>query len=172
MTVIQDGETTTWAGTFTKGEYTPTTAETFNFAGQFDIFGGFGLSDEVKAYVDSEKDLFPTAAKEAVGSVKIQDYSNRKFIKTCKQEEIGPVKLTLHATQVFENDLLGGKLTSILAWDEDDYYYAIHYLDSVEVYEGDEFTVYAVPCGVSGFDNVGGGTTNVTVLLACSFEGK
>lgn len=172
VTVVQDGETTTWAGTFAKGEYTPTTAEKFNFAGQFDTFGTFSLSDEVKAYIASEKDLFPTADEKAIRSAKIQEYSNRKFIKTCKQEDVGPVKLTLHAAQVFENDLLGGKITSILAWDEDGYCYAIHYLDSVEVYEKDEFTVYAVPCSVACFDNVGGGTTNVTVLLACHFEGK
>lgn len=62
-----------------------------------------------------------------------------------------------------------GRLSQRMAnpWhDTDGNYYVLYYLDTVEVYEGDEFTAYALPCSTSGFDNVGGGTTNVVIMLA------
>ena len=70
----------------------------------------------------------------------------------------------------FEDDFGDGKLTSILAVDEEFNYYALYYTDSVEVYDEDEFTVYALPCATSGFDNIGGGTTNVVVMIANHIE--
>ena len=41
-----------------------------------------------------------------------------------------------------EDDYLGGKLTYLLAADDDNNYYALYYLDSTEVYNEDTFTAY------------------------------
>lgn len=115
----------------------------------------------------TKENLFPTATNEAIQSSDIQDFSSKQFNKTRKQDQIGLVKLDLYAVQVFEDDYLGGKLTYLLAADDDNNYYALYYLDSTEVYNEDTFTAYAIPCSTSSFDNISGGTTNVIVLAAC-----
>ena len=118
-------------------------------------------------YIDENENLFPTATNEAVQSSDIQDFSSKQFNKTRRQDQIGLLKLDLYAVQVFEDDYLGGKLTYLLAADDDNNYYALYYLDSTEVYNEDTFTAYAIPCSTSSFDNISGGTTNVIVLAAC-----
>ena len=157
-------------GNFTKGEYTPTQAQAFDYIGDLDFFGTFKLSDEQAEYIDSHNELFPTCEKATADATDLVNFTYKKFTKTRKQEEIGLIKLKLTAQQVFEDDILDGKLTSLLARDTDNNYYAIYYRDSVEVYDGDTFTVYAIPCTTSSFDNIGGGTTTVIVLLACNME--
>ena len=169
-TIIKDGETLEMAGTYTNGEFTPTAGESFNYIGQLDLFGKFALPDAVIDYIDTNENLFPAAADEVIQSSDIQDFSSKQFNKTRKQDQIGLVKLDLYAVQVFEDDCLGGKLTCLLAADGDANYYALYYLDSAEVYDGDTFTAYAVPCSTSSFDNISGGTTNVIVLAACCIE--
>lgn len=164
--ITADGESMTMEGTYTNGEYTPTVGETFNYIGQLDYFGKFTVPSDVVQYVDSHLELFPTAIKDNVQSIETKNFLYKKFVKTRMQEDLGLVKLSLYAVQVFEDDCLNGKLTSVLAVDTDGNYYVLYYLDTVEVYEGDEFTAYALPCSTSGFDNVGGGTTNVVVMLA------
>lgn len=169
-TIINDGETLEMSGTYTNGEFTPTTGESFNYIGQLDLFGKFAISDAVIEYIDANENLFPTATNEAVQSSDIQDFSSKQFNKTRRQDQIGLVKLDLYALQVFEDDCLGGKLTYLLAADDDNNYYALYYLDSTEVYDEDTFTAYAIPCSTSSFDNISGGTTNVIVLAACYIE--
>jgi len=108
--------------------------------------------------------------KTTIKSLKLQEFSYKKFNKTKKQDEIGLVKLKLKAQQTFEDDFFDNKLTSVLAYDSDGNNYVVYYLDSVEVYDGDAFTVYAIPCSLSSFDNIGGGATNVIVFLGSYFE--
>ncbi|MFR5823235.1 MAG: hypothetical protein ACLUE5_04805, partial [Dysosmobacter sp.] len=110
-TIINDGETLEMSGTYTNGEFTPTTGESFNYIGQLDLFGKFTISDAVIEYIDENENLFPTATNEAIQSSDIQDFSSKQFNKTRKQDQIGLVKLDLYAVQVFEDDYLGGKLT-------------------------------------------------------------
>lgn len=157
-------------GTYTNGEFTPTPSEAFNYIGQLDFFGTFKLSNEQFEFIDDQKQLFPTCDKSVVEDTALVDFTYKQFTKTRKQEELGLIKLTLIAQQVFEDDVLDGKLTSLLARDDEYNYYAVYYRDSVEVYDGDAFTVYAIPCSTSSFDNVGGGTTTVIVLLACYMQ--
>ena len=171
VTTITDNEgTLIMEGTYTKGEFTPTIGESFNYIGQFDTFGKFSVPDTVIEYIDSNTDIFPKATKEIIQSASIQAFSNKQFIKTRKQDEVGLVKLDLYVVQVFEDDFLSGKLTSLLATDEDANCYALYYLDTAEVYEGDSLTAYAVPCATSSFDNIGGGTTNVVVMAVSYIE--
>ena len=136
-----------------------------------DYFGTFKLSDEQAEFVDSHKELFPTCEKATAESTDLVNFAYKEFTKTRKQDEIGLIKLKLTAQQVFEDDLSwGDKLTSVLARDDDYNYYSVYYCDSVEVYDGDTFTAYAIPCTTSSFDNIGGGTTLVVVLLACCVQ--
>ena len=157
-------------GRFTDGAFTPTTGQTCNFIGQLGIFGRFSVPEDVMHYIDSHDKLFPVCEIEAIDDAELNHFSNKQFKKLRKQEEIGLVRLSLHTQQVFEDDLFDGKLTSVLAYDDGGEFYAVYYLDSVDAYEGDDITVYAVPCATSSFDNIGGGTTLVTVLLCCSMS--
>lgn len=171
-TIIVDGETLiTMEGNYINGEYSPTAGQIFNLIGQTDLFGGYSLSDDIVNYIDSHKELFPTCEKATVEATDLQNFSNKQFSKTRKQEEIGLIKLKLTAQQVFEDDFLGGgKLTSMLAFDDDFNCYALYYLDTIDVYKEDTFIAYALPVARSSFENVGGGSTLVTVLLSCFIE--
>jgi hypothetical protein len=169
-TLTNGGETLQMAGTYTQGVFTPTAGESFNYIGQLDLFGKFAVPEAVVEYIDSNISVFPIATKETIQSADIQEFSSKQFIKTRKQEQIGLVKLNLYAVQVFEDDYLNGKLTYLLAADDDNNYYAMYYLGSAEVYDEDTFTAYAIPCTTSSFDNIGGGTTNVIVIAACYIE--
>lgn len=169
-TIVSNGETLRMAGTYTKGEFTPTTGEVYDFIGQLDLFGKFSVPASVIEYIDSNENLFPVATEEMIQSAKIQDFSYKQFTKTRKQEDIGLVSVDLYAVQVFEDDFMDGKITYMLAVDDDNNYYALYYLDTVEVYEDDSFSAYAVPCATTGFDNIGGGTTNVVAMAVSYIE--
>ena len=164
--ITNDDGTLQMAGTYTKGEFTPTPGESFNYIGQLDLFGKFSLSDDVIEYIDTHSELFPTANKDEIQTISTQEFSSKQFNKTRKQEKIGLVKLDLYAVQVFEDDYMDGKLTYILGADDEGSYYALYYLGSADIYDEDTFTAYAVPCATSSFENVGGGTTNVIVMAA------
>ena len=62
------------------------------------------------------------------------------------------------------------KLTYLLGVDNEENYYAVYYQGSAEVYDGDEITVYAIPCETTSFSNVSGGSTNVVVMAACAIN--
>ena len=64
-TIINDGETLEMSGTYTNGEFTPTTGESFNYIGQLDLFGKFAVPDAVIEYIDANENLFPTATNKA-----------------------------------------------------------------------------------------------------------
>lgn len=168
--ITNDDGTVQMAGTYTKGEFTPTSGESFNYIGQLDLFGKFSLSDAVIEYIDTNSQLFPTSTKDKIQSITTQEFSSKQFNKTRKQDTIGLVKVNLYAMQVFEDDYMNGKLTYILAADDDGGYYALYYLDSVNIYDNDTFTAYAIPCTTSSFDNISGGTTNVIVMAASYIE--
>lgn len=122
-------------------------------------------------YIDSQPELFPIGDADAIAQAALQDFSSKQFKKSGEQQDLGLVRMKgLYTVQVFEQDYLGGKLTSILAMDDDGEFYVLHYLDAVEVYEGDTFDVYALPCGTSSFDNISGGVTNVIVMAASYFS--
>ena len=80
---------------------------------------------------------------------------------------IGLISLDLYAAQVYEDEFedINDTVTYLLAVDADENLYALYYLDSADVYDGDVFTVYALPVATSSYENVSGGTTNVIVLI-------
>ena len=158
------------AGTYTKGEFTPTVSETYNLIGQLDYLGKFTLSDSISEYMDLNEDLFATTV-DTIKEMDISEFSHKQFAKTGKQEKVELVKLkNLYAMQVFEEDFFNDKLTWILASDDDFNYYAIYYLGTAELYAEDTFTLYSIPCANSSFENVSGGVTNVVVMAASCIE--
>ena len=165
-----DGETYEMAGTYSKGEFTPSTGEFLDCMGQLDLFGPYKLAESVIDFIDDNSDLFPNATKKALENAKIVDFSYKHFKKTREQEKIGLVRLDLSAVQVFEDDFFSKKLTYLLGVDNEENYYAVYYQGSAEVYDGDEITVYAIPCDTTSFSNVSGGSTNVVVMAACAIN--
>ena len=73
------------------------------------------------------------------------------------------------ALQVFQEDIYGHTITYIFCGDENNNYYSIFY-DGVlpDVYDGVYISFTGLPVSSSGFENVGGGTTNVIVMIASS----
>ncbi len=171
-TAKTDGQTMTRAGTYTRGVFTPTVGETFNYIGQMDLYGVFELSDRIVSYIDEHPEFFPVAEKYKVEEAPLRDFEYRQFTKTRSQEDIGLIKLKLYAVQVYEDKIedTGDMVTSILAADDDSNLYALYYLSSVEVYDGDSFTAYVLPVATSSYSNVSGGTTIVIDLLGSYIE--
>ena len=171
-TAKTDDQTMTRAGTYTRGVFTPTVGETFNYIGQMDLYGVFELSDSIISYIDEHSEFFPVAEKYKVEEAPLRDFEYRQFTKTRSQEDIGLIKLKLYAVQVYEDKIedTGDTVTSILAADDDSNLYALYYLSSVEVYDGDSFTAYVLPVATSSYSNVSGGTTIVIDLLGSYIE--
>ncbi len=73
---------------------------------------------------------------------------------------------------IYETDFedIGETVTYLLAFDIDKNYYALYYLGSVDVYDGNIIITYSLPVATSSFDNVGGGTTNVVVMVTSQME--
>ena len=167
-----DGETLTRKGTYTKGVFTPTVGEKYDYLGQMDLYGVFSLSDGVISYIDSHPEYFPKADRPDAKAAILRDFEYRQFTKTRKQDTLGLIKLELYAAQVYEDEFkeINGTVTYLLAIDSDENLYALYYLDSAEIYDGDAFTAYAIPVATSSYDNVSGGTTNVIILIGSYLE--
>lgn len=170
VTTISNNSSYQLTGTFTEGEYTPTASEAFGVLGNMGIFGPFQVSQEQAAFIDGHNELFPTCERATAEAADLVNFAYREFTKMRKQEEIGLVKLRLTAIQVFEDDFIDGKVTYLLARDSEGQTYTVYYQNHAEIYDGDAFTVYALPCAITSFDNIGGGTTSVIVLLACHMQ--
>ena len=164
---ISDGVTLIRAGTYTRGLYTPTVGEKYNYLGQMDLYGVFSLSDSVISYIDSHSEYFPQADRPDAAAAILRDFEYRQFTKTRKQDTIGLIKLELYAVQVYEDEFeeLNDTVTYLLAVDADENVYTLYFLDSVEIYDGDAFTAYALPVTTTSYENISGGTTNAVVLI-------
>lgn len=167
-----DGETYIRRGTYTRGVFTPTVGEKYDYLGQMDLYGIFSLSDSVIAYINAHPEYFPRADKPDAEAAVLRDFEYRQFTKTRKQDTIGLIKLELYAAQVYEDEFedINDTVTYLLAADADENLYTLYYLGSAEIYDGDVFTVYAIPVATASYDNVSGGTTNVIVLIGSYLE--
>ena len=171
--ITGDGETYTYSGTFTKGEFTPTTGEKYDYLGKLDLYGIFTLPGNVITYIDSHPEYFPVADKPDVEAAVLRDFEYRQFTKTRKQETIGLIKLELIAAQVYEDAFdedTNEMVTYLLGADKDENLYTLFYLDTAEIYDGDIFTVYALPVATTSYENVSGGITNAIVLVGSYIE--
>ncbi len=159
-------------GTFTGGKFTPTAGEKYDYLGKMDLFGFFDVPDNLISYIDDHPELFPAAEEGAIVDEDLQEFVYKQYTKTRKQETPGLVKQELGVMSIYETDFedIGETVTYLLAFDIDENYYALYYLGSVDVYDGDIIIAYSLPVATSSFDNVGGGTTNVVVMVTSQME--
>lgn len=156
-------------GTHKDGLYTPTLSEKYGDICRVGGFGSFELSDEVCEYINEYEGAFKNLHLSS--DMKEVDFSYKEFIKTRKQSEIGVTKLELGISQIFEDEWLDGEsVTSALVYDKDSNMYAIYFIGSEEIYDGDIIEVYAIPVATSSFENVSGGVTNVIDLIVCEIK--
>ena len=101
---ISDGETLVRSGTYTRGVYTPTVGEKYNYLGQMDVYGVFEIPDSVVSYIDAHPEYFPQADKADAKAAAQRNFEYRQFTKTRKQDTIGLIKLELYAAQVYEDE--------------------------------------------------------------------
>lgn len=159
-------------GTFINGLFQPNTPELFNSISDI-ATPSFSISTENVNFMQEHLNLFPAATDadltEAQNYVKA-DLTYPMMTKTLDGLEGALYSYTpAHAIQVFQEDIYGHTITYILCGDEDGNYYSIFY-DGVlqDVYDGVYISFTGLPVSPSGFENVGGGTTNVIVIIASS----
>lgn len=159
-------------GTFINGLFQPNTPELFNSISDLTT-PSFSISTENVSFMQEHLNLFPAATDadltEAQTFVK-SDLTYPMMTKTLDGLEGALYSYTpAHAIQVFQEDIYGHTITYILCGDENGNYYSIFY-DGVlpDVYDGVYISFTGLPVSPSGFENVGGGTTNVMVIIASS----
>ena len=168
-----DGEVELYqSGTFINGLFQPNTPELFNSISDL-TSPSFSISVENLNFMQEHLNLFPattdTDLAEAQNYVKT-DLTYPMMTKTLDGLEGNLFSYTsAYAIQVFQEDIYGHTITYILCGDEDGNYYSIFY-DGVlpDVYDGVYISFTGLPVSPSGFENVGGGTTNVIVMIASS----
>lgn len=172
ISITSNGQTYVRKGTYTRSKFTPTTGEKYDYLGQLDLYGTFSLSKDLIEYIDSSPKYFPKGKKAIAEIITLRDFQYKQFIKTRRQDDVGLIKLKLTIAQIFEDQIddIDETVTYFLAADSDGNWYTLYYLDSAEIYEGDTITAYALPVATASFDNVGGGVTNVIVLLGSYLE--
>lgn len=159
-------------GTYTNGLFTPNTFELFDSLSEVGE-PVYSISEGNQTFMESNLELFPAETEDAKASMNtfIQtDLTYPMMTKTLDGLEGKLYRCTsAQATQVFQDEIFGHTITTIICHDSDYNYYYICY-DGVlpDVYDGTAFEFVGLPISASGFSNVGGGTTNVIVLIACS----
>ncbi len=156
------------AGAFEKGVYSPSKADYFLTAQSY-YQSTTTMTPAAKEFIDAHEDLFPCETDEAKAeAVSLTDTGLSWKMINKSPNQYGDQMFTanrLEVVQIFETPDAGWTLTWILAIDNEFNYYAIYYLGSVDVYEGDTINIRVLPMGTSSFDNVSGGTT---LVVACA----
>ena len=171
-TVWDDADSYTESGTYTDGQYTPTTAELFDALGPVAI-APYSISKKSLEFIQNNQNIFPAVSEDSqaqAASLIKQDLTYPMLTKTLNghEEELYSCS-SATATQVTEEFLFGHIVTSIIAVDRNrNYYYILHDGELPDIYDDTPISFYGLAVGSSGYDNVGGGTTNVIVLLSAN----
>ncbi|HIV61921.1 MAG TPA: hypothetical protein H9746_03605 [Candidatus Butyricicoccus avistercoris] len=160
-------------GNYKDGLFVPTKSQLLMHLGQPDMnFGEFSVSDKSIAFIDSHENLFPTYTESDLQE--LESYVDRtieyKHLMKAPDkylENIIEIKDAI-IYQIFENDLCGHTVTSILAGNLNGDYYTIYFDRSLELYQGDSISFLGLPIASSWFENVSGGVTNNFVVYGCS----
>lgn len=164
-----DGTDWEETGTYSEGLFTPNTFEMFDSISSTEP-APYKISEQNQTFIESNLDLFPVEtedAKETMSTLIQEDLTYPMMSKTLSGFEGKLYRCSSAlAGQVTQNILFGRSITRIVSRDEDYNYYYILY-DGVlpDVYDGTTITFVGLPVSSSGFENVGGGTTNVIVLI-------
>lgn len=161
-------------GTYTEGRFTPTKAEFFNALTPLSPVP-YSISAENLSFIDENADLFPASTDVAVQEISgliNSDLTYPMMTKTLDglEKQLYQCNYGL-ATQVFQESMYSHTFTTIIARDEDYNYYYIFY-DGIlpDVYDNTSIAFSGLPVSASGFDNVGGGITNVIVLIGTTVD--
>lgn len=159
-------------GTYTDGLFTPTKSELIQHLGTFRWLGEFSISDETKSFIDSHENLFPTqndSDLQDLESFVDRTIQYKHLTKSLSKYLSNIVEISnVSVVQIFETPIAGHTITSMLVQDQDFNSIVIYFDRPLEVYQGDSVSIFGLPVASTGFDNVGGGTTNVIVLYGCS----
>lgn len=161
-------------GTYTDGAYTPTAMEILTgFIGDVNA-ATYSVSAGNKTFIAENADLFPAATDDArlkVDSLANADLSYAQMAKSLSGYEGQTVSLHLIVTQIMEETIFGHTISHGVAVDPDYNYYYFLYPDALPgVLDGTGVETVALPIAASGFDNIGGGTTNVIVIFPCYMD--
>lgn len=162
------------SGTYTDGLFTPTKREFFAHA-TYGRFGKYTLTEDAAAYLDAHPDFFPATTEETISAVK-NAVDNTITYPMLTKSIANNSSTLIHiedvtVLQIFEDGLVGHTLTSALLEDADYNHYQLVYDGALpDVLEDDVITVDALPIASSGFDNIGGGTTNVIVIAGAHVQ--
>ena len=169
---IDESQTISRKGNYSNGVYTPTVGQKYDYLGQMDLYGVFGLEDNVISYIDSHPEYFPKADKPDAEAAVLRAFEYRQFSKYRKQDTIGLIKLNLSVIQIREDEFeeTGDTVTYLLAMDENENLYTLYYLGSVELYDGDRFIAYGIPVALTSYSNVSGGTSIAIAVIASYFD--
>lgn len=159
-------------GTYTEGLFTPNTFELFDSISEVGD-PAYSISEANQAFMENNLELFPVETEDAKASMDTLIQADLTYPMMTKTLDGLEGKLyhcaSAQATQVFQDVVFGHTITSIICMDSDYNFYYICYDGTLpDVYDGTPIEFVGLPVSASGFSNVGGGTTNVIVLIACS----
>lgn len=158
-------------GTFTDGLYTPTKAEFFSYSQQL-YQDSICMPELAENFIVEHDNLFPCETEETINEAsELTDATIERKHLSKGGMSIGDKFFSangLTVQQIFESNECGYTFSWILASDSNYEYYAIYYLGSIDVYEGDRISIRALPLGNSSFENISGGTTLVVVCAGAT----
>lgn len=159
-------------GTFKNGEFKPTVLEAYESLGTVKS-AHFTPTDKAKKFLTDHENLFPSKNKKMAAKYTNSSLKYKHINKSPSKYGDELIKLTNYmVTQIWEDDSWRGKLTHIIAINNDyDNYVDIYYFGKTKLYEGDKFTVYALPLNTTSWENTGGGET-LSMALAGSYIEK
>lgn len=132
----------------------------------------YTISPKAKEFLNTHQDVAPAKSEKSISKYVDSSVEFKKISKN--QNNFGDKIMKVNAAYVIdikETDLDDGSVLSELQVADDDgnVYYIIHN-DSLEVYKEDTIKFYGIPLGMSGYENVSGGTTNCVVLAGSYVE--
>lgn len=162
------------AGTFINGVFTPNTYEFFNSIGGY-LSAPFDFSSANTEFILNHLDIFPAVTEET--RQKAAEFINPEITYPMMTKTLDGLEGQLYqcddavVLQVMQESIYGHDFTIIIAYDSELNYYYICY-DGVlpDVYDDTPISFTALPISTSGYSNVGGGTTNVIVLLGSTVD--
>lgn len=133
----------------------------------------YTISPKAKEFIEAHETIFPaksleeiqTLVDESIGYKNIAKNPDNYGDKLLKLSE-GYV-ISINETNITENSIF----TELIVMDAEEQAYDVYYFGSLaDIFKDDVISVYGVPLAMSGYSNVGGGTTIVVVMAGSYIE--
>lgn len=147
---------------FEKGVFKPTVLDIIKINGSDDKNSPYELNDKACTFIEKNENAFSEHDKSAVNKNLAENFSMKAFRKNPLSCKPCFIKLKdIDVIQASESNVRNGlTVTDILAYDNSDMAYALHYFGkSKKLSEGHTISVAIMPHGYSTFENTEGGTT-------------